>query len=205
MLEALRQRFVPDRLFGRIPERGTRELPVDAYLDGLTEHDRQQVLQFVEFARSLRERLPGVKIGVIAIGSTTRPESDRHHPTEDIDLRILNSAPMNSEQQKVVIRDIISLTRDYLEQEGTEFEEVEHTVETRMIWGGSGDDKELMPFVDWYNTNHSFVTKPKEGLPLHVSISGTDAWDLDTHLVEERKHGGRFSVLMRDKQKYLHH
>lgn len=97
MLEALKQRFIPE-LLRSIPERGTRELLPGAYLDGLTAQDRQQVLRFVGFTQSLREKLPGVRIGVIAVGSTTRPESDRHHPAEDIDLRILNSAPMNSEQ-----------------------------------------------------------------------------------------------------------
>ncbi|MEK7502417.1 MAG: hypothetical protein AAB609_02735 [Patescibacteria group bacterium] len=199
MLEALRQRFVPDRLLRRIPERGARECSPEVYLEGLTEQNRQQVVQFVKFTQSLREKLPGVRIGVIAIGSTTRPKSDRHHPAEDIDLRILNSAPINSEQQKVAIGHIINATRDYLRQEGVEFEEANHTVETRMVWGYSGDKKELMPYVDWYNTNPSFVTKPKVGLPLHISISGTDAWDLETHLAEEKKHGGSFSVLMENK------
>ena len=147
MLEALRQRLVPDRFFGRIPERGTRELSPEAYLDGLTEQDRQQILQFVEFARSLRERLPGVRFGVIAIGSTTRPEIERHHPAEDIDLRVLNSTPVNSEQQKVVIGNIMSAIRDHLRQEGMESEEANHTVETRMVWGYSGNKKELLPWV----------------------------------------------------------
>lgn len=82
-----------------------------------------------------------------------------------------------------------------------DFEEAVHTVETRMVWGSSGYEHkiEAIRFVDWYNTNPSFVIRPKEGLSLHVSISGTDAWDLDTHLTGERKRGGSFSVLMRDK------
>ena len=61
MLEALRQRFVPDRLLRRIPERGARECSPEVYLEGLTEQNRQQVVQFVKFTQSLREKAPWCK------------------------------------------------------------------------------------------------------------------------------------------------
>ena len=206
MIERLR-----DRYFRRTPQgrpdvvgtlrnvvgdpRSENELTPTAYLEGLGEKDRANVAGFVAFAATIGERLPGVRVDVTAVGSTTRPETQRHHPAEDIDLRILNSAPVNSEDRVAAVAAIQDAVRGHLTEQQVEFAEDTCTLSTRMVWGSSGGNKELLPFADWYNNDPSFTAKFADGLPLQISISGADNYDLDTYLQKDREHNGHFALL----------
>ncbi len=128
-----------------------------------------------------------------AVGSSVRAEVKRHHPMEDIDLRILNSAPVNSQLRQHTIDLIRDSVKDYLQAIGVEFEEDSATVSTRWVRESRGG---LVPFVDWYNNDPSFTVKYPEGHPLQISISGVDNFDLETYLRKEQEYAsGTFVVL----------
>ncbi len=211
MLEQLREtreRFLRRTPHGRVDvvltaqnllgePRSANELSRETYLASLSEHDRAHVADFLTYASELRALLNEVGLAVTVVGSSTRPESERHHPIEDIDLRILNSAPPGSEQRQQVVESIKNSIRAHLQTMGMKFEEDNVTVSSIMVRSTSGSgQRELEPFLDWYNDDPSFVVKYPEGLPLHISISGLYNLDLDRYLRKEREHNGRFALLL---------
>ena len=175
--------------------RSNNELTSSAYLESLSEQDRINVARFLRFAATLGERIPGVRVAVCAVGSTARPEAQRDHSVKDIDLRILNSAPVNSEERTAAVVAIRDAIRGYLTEQQVQFIEEDCTVSTGMVWGSSGGNKESIPFADWYNNDPSFTARYSEGLPLQISISGADNYDLDTYLRKDREHNGHFALL----------
>lgn len=81
-----------------------------------------------------------------------------------------------------------------------EFEEKRNTDSVRMVEGqqskyvkrpdGYYDNNiktVLLPFLDYNNSDPSFVVKFKDGLPLHISISGVDNVDMVRHLQLEQE------------------
>lgn len=154
-----------------------RELPSLQYFRHLSEEDRKQVSSLLTHMCFLEreEGFNGVCVGVIAVGSTTRPEHKRHHPPKDIDLRILHSVP---EGHRVKRADVINLLREtvrkYLKDQSIDFTERE--------WAHGYD---VVPCP-------SFTTRNHTGLPLHIIISGVDTPDLETHLAEERRENKYF-------------
>lgn len=215
MSEKLRRRYIrrtpKDRLdvVGTlrhivVEPRSDNELTPDRYLQTLGEQDRKHVTSFIDFTRSLDQSLQNVRLAVTAVGSTVRPESLRHHPPRDIDLRVLHSAPTKSEERAKTI----ALLRDsaipgYLRNSGVDFEEADYTEERRLLVEEISVDaetgeikKELMPYFDWYNEDPSLVVNYSEGLPLQISISGTTKYDLDKYLRGERINNSYFSVLL---------
>lgn len=221
MLEQLRERFLrrtpQDRvdvvataqnLFGE--PRSANELTPENYLASLSEQDRAHVVSFLSYASALRASLNDVGLAVTAVGSSVKPESERHHPVGDIDLRFLNSAPPEGELRQHTVGFIRDSIRTHLQATGVEFEENDATVSSRMVEGSSSgwqedpqtgekkwvEQKGLLPFVDWYNDDPSFIVKYPEGLPLQLSISGVDNWDLDTYLRKEREHNAHFVLLL---------
>lgn len=179
----------------------TNEIPAPTYLESLAPEDRQHVEDFLSYARTLHQTLFGNDIAVTAVGSTVMPEARRHHPPADIDLRILNSAPpMNTQRMHVI--DLVRVgIKAHLEQTGLQFEEDKATVSSRMVestsWDGNGNKKKgLTPFLDWYNNDPSITVHYPEGLPLQLSISGIDNWDLPTFLNRERQRNNYFALLL---------
>lgn len=208
MIERFRERFIRRTPQGRPDVAGTlmnlvgdprseHELTPDAYLQTLGEQDRAHVTSFMDFARTLHDVKPGVRVAVTAVGSTVRPESERHHPAEDIDLRVLNSLPAGTAERAEVVAEIQERVKDFLSGNGAEIEDADHTVSTRMVRESRGG---LVPFVDWYNNDPSVVARFDEGLPIQVSISGVDNFDLDSYLQKERRHNGHFAVLVEPQQ-----
>lgn len=178
--------------------RSANELTPQSYLESLGEQDRTHVQQFLTYARALHQSLNGVEVAVTAVGSSVRTETERHHPVGDIDLRVLNSAPVNSELRQHVVGFIRDSVRSHLQATGAELEEDDATVSSRMVRESRGGS---VPFVDWYNNDPSFTVRYPEGLPLQVSISGADNYDLGTYLRKEREHNGHFAVLFDSKGK----
>lgn len=214
MAERLERRYIRRTPQGRLDFVGTlrhivveprsdNELTPEVYLQTLSEKDRRHVTSFIDFARSLDQSLQNVRLAVTAVGSTVRPESLRHHPPEDIDLRVLNSATAGSEERVKTI----AFLRDgaipgYLKNSGVDFEETNCTEERRMVKGITTDTntgeitEELVPYLDWYNEDPSLVVNYREGLPLQISISGATNYDLDKYLRGERINNSYFSVLL---------
>ena len=60
------------------------------------------------------------------------------------------------------------------------------------------ETKSLIPFMDWYNNDPSFIVKHPQGLPLQLSISGADNYDLATYLQKEHKNGDHFALLFKN-------
>lgn len=222
MFERLRERVLRRTPHGRLDvlatvqnvvgsPRSANELTPEAYLQSLGEQDRVHVQDFLTYARALHASLNGIGLAVTAVGSTVRAEVERHHPPSDIDLRILNSvSPQDAESRATTVGFIRYSIRGHLQANGLEFEEEDHTTEVRMVESisiGHEEDpatgkiksvrtKGLAPDVDWYNTDPSFVVRYQEGLPLQLSVSGTNNWDLDTYLRKEREHNAYFVLLM---------
>lgn len=158
----------------------------EAYLATLDGATRQSVEQFAEFATRLQEQMGDTKIAVLVVGSSTRPESKRHHEVEDIDLRVLNSEVGEREN---AVNSIQNAVRDYLHYFNIPFEEEDCTIEGRIVDSVLEDGHhEPIEFVDWYNTDPSFLTHPSSGLPLHISISGIDNIPSDQYLSAESDH-----------------
>lgn len=201
-LTELRQRFVRINPNGQldlgmslrnlVQPTSTHELPPETYLATLTAQDREHIQDFLTFTRSLGVNLRERQLAVIAVGSSVRPESQRYHPIRDIDLRILNNTPVNIKERQRTVEFITDFVRDYLKKTRMEFEENKTTVSQRMVLS---TQRELVPYVDWYNRDPSFKVSYPEGLPLHISISGPDNWDLETYLRRERQHNACFSLL----------
>ena len=221
MLEQLRERFLRRTPQGRLDvvataqnlfgESGSaNELAPENYLASLSEQDRAHVTSFLTYASALRTSLNGTDLAVTAVGSSVRSESERHHPVRDIDLRILNSAPPKSELRQHAVGFIKDSIRTYLQAAGVEFAEDDATVSSRMVEGSSSgwqedpqtgerkwvEQKGLLPYVDWYNNDPSFTIGYPEGLPVQLSISGVDNWDLNTYLRKERENNGHFVLLL---------
>lgn len=181
---------------GREPK-SDHELTSDAYLETLRERDRVKVIGFVNFIRGLGEELSkdGVKIAVIAVGSTTLPKEQRRHQAKDIDLRVLNSKPTNSGERKTAVITLQEAVKQYLIDSQIEFEENNETAYEKIMEDYSGNKRMPARYVDYNNDDPSFVARFTGGLLLHISISGVSSWDLGTHLHEERRHNGSFAVL----------
>lgn len=167
---------------GTIP---TNEVPAERYLATLSDIDRHQVLDFLAFVPTLSATVGKVRLGVNAVGSTVRPPEENFRPIDDIDLRILNSAPKDSEERKEVVATLRNTVRDYLDQRGVKYLERDETV----------TQARKSAFIHFYNDDPSFLTQPEAGLPLHFSISGADNPDLDEYLKEERRQGFHYSPL----------
>lgn len=203
MLERIKARFLRKTPQGRLDIRATvqnlvvetrsvNELTTSAYLETLNEQDRAHVQDFLSYAEVLHQSLNGVDLAVTAAGSSVRSEAQRHQPMGDIDLRVLNSAPVNSELRQNTVDFIRDSIRGYLQSTGVKFEEDKATEETNWVKESRGD---MVPFLDWYNNDPSFTVNYPEGHPLHFSISGVDNFDLQKYLRIEREHNGYFVVL----------
>lgn len=205
MIESFKERFLRKTPQGR-PDvmsilrnligdpRSSNELPHDEYLASLSEIDKAKVISFIDYTKTLGQSL-GVGLAITAVGSTVKQEAERHHIPEDIDLRVLNTASPESQERTVAIERIKDVVRDYFRGKYIPIDEENCTVCTRMVWGSSGGKEELLPFADWYNNDPSFIAKYPEGLPLQISISGVNNYDMRTYLRKEREHNARFALL----------
>jgi len=201
MLERLKSTFSkaePASLKVSSKEGWDSELRTEAYLDSLDEISRRKVDEFSDFSRRLQDQLRAVQIAVTAVGSSTVSEERRHHPVEDVDLRILNSAPPHSMDRSSAILSIREGVRGYLMKNGDQFVEDNSTLEERLIKGKVGGRDTLIPFVSWYNDDPSFLVQG-EGLPLHISISGIDNYELDRYLGLESKKWTSAVLLVKPK------
>lgn len=183
---------VANRVAAVMEGRGAYELTPEAYLERLSPADRANVQEIVDLAGTLRGTL-GVRVGVLAVGSTVRPPEQNFRPIGDIDLRVLNSAPADSEERKAAVEGIRRVTRGYLTGRGIKFREEDVTV----------SQARKSAWIDFYNDDPSFETTPRlpdgQELPLHISVSGVDNGDLDWYVGVHRKGDSPFVVLMHDK------
>ena len=174
------------------------ELRTEAYLDSLDEGSRRKVDEFSNYLHNLQDQLGDVRIALTAVGSSTVSKERRHHPVGDVDLRILNSAPPDSMDRSRAVLTIREGVRGYLMKNGDQFVEESSTSEERLIKRREGGRDTLIPFVDWYNDDPSFLVQ-SDGLPLHISISGVDNYELDRYLGLESKKRTSAVLLVRPK------
>lgn len=155
------------------------------YLDTLKTYDRQNVESFIAAFSSPKTDFRGEQVALLAYGSSVRPPEKRDHSVEDIDIRILSSAPADSDLQKTLIQTAIEITQRFVEQQG---------------WKSSFDPNcttsQRGVYLDYDNRDPSFKLKPSNGgLPLHISISGPGVDTLDSHIYQERCQRQHFSIL----------
>lgn len=165
------------------------ELSAEDYLLRLSAEDRKEVERFVGFIKGLEgtKGFENAKLGVIAIGSLTRPQEKLHHPVRDIDLKILHAAK-NSRQRESVVRNLCKEITEYIIIERKLFDFNDQNSTASFSRDGT----------KWVcNSNPSFRVKPQEGcLPLHISISGPRTHDLHADLKEERRCNTYFALLL---------
>lgn len=190
--------------FSEATKRGPNEVARDFYLETLSDIDRQRVTGFVLAFQVRAEQFQGEKVGIIAFGSSVKPEHMRFHPVEDIDLRVLTSAPASSSKQSDLIQRAIDIIREYADGQEQGFEFYPDCTAYRRVLELTTSDpvtgkrkKEIGPyFVDYDNNDPSFfIHAPKGGLPLHVSISGPGKETLDSHIKKEHAQKQHFSVI----------
>lgn len=164
------------------------EISTEDYLLRLSAVNQEEVKRFVGFIKSLEgtKGFKDVKLGVIAIGSLTRPQEKLHHPIRDIDLRILHAA--KNSQRESVVQNLCEKIREYIIIQRKLFDFNEQNSTASFFRDGT----------KWVcNSNPSFKVKPQEGcLPLHISISGPGTHDLHADLQEERRCNTYFALLL---------
>lgn len=218
-------RFLPnDILRGfayKTEKKGIRlggELPRDTYLSSLDVIDSEHVEDFVSFANILSDSItiPGIKFGVIAVGSTVRPLSERHRPPRNINLRLLMSSPRDEDIQNYVpdptdddkflglqgkvIRQVRDLVIDNYHTLGISLRYDRKTKETYLVLGNNFDENGIH-FIqqEAYENSPSFTLQYESGLPLQIIVSGVGSYPLRQHLALERASGGNFSQLFPTK------
>ena len=163
----------------------------EEYLLQLGITNRQNVERFIRSIAGLASEMPaGVRLGVLAVGSTT--ETVRRHDPEDIDLRVLNSTKPSTRDRYLAVEQISDGVRRNLNNAGADFTEFTSTSSKAMVKSTTGEE---VSFVEYNNDDPSFEVMQQESLPLHISISGQDRLDLDSHLEKERRHHTNAVVL----------
>jgi hypothetical protein len=163
----------------------------DAYLETLSEQDRENIKAFTAALASPDIDFRDERVAVLAFGSSVRPPKLRSHPVEDIDLRVISSALPDSKLQTDLIQIAIEATKQFAEQNSWEYTyRPDVTLSHRLV------QKPDIYFLDYDNNDPSFEMKPKNGgLPLHVSITGPGIDRLDSHILQERQQKQHFSIL----------
>lgn len=163
----------------------SKEISAERYLATLSDIDRQRVAGLVGAFESSIIRLQGAKVGIIAVGSSVKPEKERRHPTRDIDLRIVSSHPYTNPQRQQVIEETVSVVEEYARTQ-VDYKHNPHYTEVH----------QGPFFLNYDDKSPSFIIQGREGsLPLHVSISSHPDDTLEFHLAEEKRQDQHFSVL----------
>ncbi len=158
--------------------RGRNELLPSEYYSRLSREEKWDVEGWLDFINRLNER-PGKHFyAVIATGSILRPEKERDHDPEDIDLRILHSSAYDSTARKVALYELqISLFDNLM---------------------GSGREYNLLPPNPTYamEQSPSFLVKTNVGRPVHISYPNDRAWDANKYIQIERDEENYFAELI---------
>lgn len=166
--------------------KSVNEIPKDKWFDALSQVDRSHVISFIEYIREHERDLPGIRIAVIAVGSSVVPPGEQAsgRQPEDIDLRILNSTWEGSTLRDWVITSLREMSGQFFGERD------KHYVKT-------------VAYHYWGESDISILETPKESIvlqknprtPLHILISGHKQPDMSTHLFNEGKDNGNFVVL----------
>jgi len=218
LVEAVREKAIDFRNRVKPPEFGAHEIPCRTFLESLGPSDLANVRRVVSIVAELNRdfqngqvtcdcdivatdaSVNNLQYGVIAVGSTTRPESKRAHAPKDIDLRIMSNTSCGYPRAASISLVMKALIGE-LQKSGIPYEEYGVTISRYQI---ETTDHRPIEWVNYDNNDPSFVVEPEKGLRLHVSISGMERPDVDAHLKEERRRGGHFSVLLNGETESRH-
>jgi len=200
LVEAIRERAIDFRNRVKPPEFGANELPCRTYLEKLGPSDLAHVQRVVsavsELNRDLQNGLDSissshgsiatgipvdhVRFGVIAVGDTVRPEDQKDHAPEDIDLRVVNNLPAGTSERFVATNFIHGALTAKAERAG------------------------LMVHLRPTGTEPGVLIEFRNGLPIHVTYSAIYFPDTVNYLREERRSREYFSVLLNDETESRH-
>lgn len=199
--EVLRKGVVDLKNWVSVPEFGVHEVKCRQYLETLSPSDLANVRRIVGVVAELNQKFQdadylrnrNIKYGVIAVGSTVRPEAQRIRFPRDINLRVIGNVPTESPFKYYSISAAIDAFNDEEKNQGRYrmASKIASHYPINTLTRGN-----IVQWVGLDDQDPSFVLIFRKGLPIHVSISGVDRPDFDSHLKEERKQGGRFSVLL---------
>ena len=141
-----------------ISPENSKEVSREVYLSTLSDGDRGRIDDFVRFITSERNALGQVRIGILAVGSSTVPEEVRGRPIRDLDLLVLDSDSYGSDVRYGAGRQVAVLIRKYLLNR-------------------------KLPYLEDEAFNY-FKTYSHDGLPLHILTHGKP---LDEEIAEARR------------------
>ena len=173
------------------------------FWEGLSEDEKGTVSAYTDALRSHSAEL-GVDIVVLGVGSYAKQSLGKvilRRP-HDIDLRVLTSAPSESEQQERVARDLEVFTRAHLD---TQLSSDGYTQMSGFKWhlveAHSSKGTELVPFVDYDSNDIRFITHARTGRrPIDIIISGHGRFDIEEHMAYEAEHKGDVITLLDTRQ-----
>lgn len=177
--------------------KGDNEIDSKNFLNSLSDVDRKNVegvvlfIEKINLINSLTDQ--NVKVGIIAVGSSVKPEKYRTHRVGDIDLKVLNSADLGSWKRKnVVARLRVEMERNLkINHQFISYENTEYLKRRFTLLDGMQEEKAYDDEDPCFKT----LPLPTEGLPLHVCISGIKKPEMRMHILTERKEGKFFSPL----------
>ena len=158
--------------------RGKNELLPSEYYSRLSKEENWNVENWLDFVNRLNKRQGKHFYAVIATGSILRPEEERDHEPEDIDLRILHSSPYDSTTRKVALYELQTSLFDNLLGSGTEYD--------------------LLRPNPTYVMEQSppFFIKYKNSRPVHISYPNDRVWDANRYIQIEREDEKYFAELI---------
>lgn len=219
LVEALKERAIDLRNRVKPPEFGVHEIPYRTYLETLGQSDLANVRRVVSTVAELNRDFQNgqvicgcdivstdgtvnkLKYGVIAVGSTVRPENKRTHYPKDIDLRVVSNTPDSHHSRAASISFVREALIGEFQKSAIRYEEFEPTANN---YPAETTDHKVADWISNDKDDHSFVVRFRRGLPVHVSISGMSQPDTDSHLMEERRRGGHFSILINGETESRH-
>ena len=162
--------------------RGKNEVLAKEYFARLSKEDRWHTGDWVGFIKRINERQGRHFFAVIATGSILRPQAEREHDPEDIDLRILHSSPYDSSARMIALYQLQANICDSI--------------------AGRQGEYEILPPTPSYNMQEapSFRIHYANSLPVHLSYPNARAWDANKYIQQERDEDQYFAELLNPSQ-----
>lgn len=162
----------------RAPEFHLGNHEKSVWLTSLEPESREFILDFVGFLAGAQSRLPdnaASRLGLIAVGSTTKPLSKESKP-QDVDLKVINSAVRKGKRQKVAefLRHEIA---EYLKSRNLRYE---LSVSKDPTWTND------------YSGSYCRFKVTKLVPPIDILVSGVPDYPLDERIVSDRERSASF-------------
>ena len=167
------------------------------FWENLSLAEREVITRYIVALQVQRVQLEGVDLLVLGVGSYAKQVRGGLVRPKDIDLRVVTSAPPESELQERVVLAAEKVTKDHLDAEAPDYIQLSgfkwHLVEA----SSGGRKTEMIPFVDYDSNDIRFVVGArKDRRPIDIMISGHNRLDIESHLAKEAELGNKPVILV---------